>query len=332
MLDASRDPVNVLRNAVAAAVMAPSSHNTQPWRFRISGSVLDVFSDPARWLTVIDSERRQQVQSCGCALYNARVALRAMGWEDEVTTMLVDSDEPHHLASLHVGAPHVTTDDDHALMQALALRHTNRRAFLNRPVSQADSDTLAAAAAGEGATMIRLDPSQKRGLAALVEHADQLQLANPAFRAELAAWLTPAGSGRRDGIPFVEKEYGSRLPFTLMRTLRSPTLGANFGRMEMSLVESAPLVAVIGTTSDDVSSWLACGQAVEAVLLRATTLGLSAAFLNQVLELPELRGRVAELVPGITYPHMVLRLGVPAEPIAHAAPRRELDDVLEIAA
>src|SRR5690606_32982531 len=93
----------VLRNAVAAAVMAPSSHNTQPWRFRISGTRLDVLADPERQLKVIDRERRQLVQSCGCALFNARVAVRAMGYEDEVTVMIVDHEVPEHLASLHLG-------------------------------------------------------------------------------------------------------------------------------------------------------------------------------------------------------------------------------------
>ena len=66
------------------------------------------------------------------------------------------------------------------------------------------------------------------------------------------------------------------------------------------------------------------------MLLHAATLGMSAAFLNQVLEVPELRGRVAELVGTAGFPHMVLRIGFPEAPIRHAAPRRDLADVLEI--
>jgi hypothetical protein len=47
-----------------------------------------------------------------------------------------------------------------------------------------------------------------------------------------------------------------------------------------------------------------------------------------VLELPDLRGRVAEMVARPGFPQMVLRLGYPTEPIRHPAPRRELSDVL----
>jgi len=322
--------VNVLRAAAGAAAMAPSSHNTQPWRFRITGATLDLFADRSRHLKVIDSERRQQIQSCGCALYNARIAVRAMGYTDEVTIMLVDHDEPNHLATLHLGAPREVTQHDRDLMTAIGHRRTNRRAFLARPVAQSIIDALARAVEAEGTRFARLDPPQKHAIARLIEQADHAQFSNPEFREELSRWLRPFGSFKRDGIPFVEKEYGSGVPFAVVRALRSPGLGDAFGKLEEELVIGAPAVIALGTDSDDPSAWLACGEALEALLLETTALGLSASFLNQVLEIPELRAKFAEIVPGIGWPQMVLRIGVPSEPIEDGAPRRDLDDVLEI--
>lgn len=324
----AQNPRGVLRAAVAAAVMAPSSHNSQPWRFRIHGDALELYTDHTRNLSVIDADRRQQIQSCGCALYNARIAIRAMGYIDDVTIILVDSTSPEHLATIRLGAPHVTSPVEQALMHAIALRRTNRRSFLPRPIPPADADLFAAAAAERGAALVRLDPEHKRALGKLVEQADELQYGNPAFREELARWLIPVGSRRKDGIPFVEKEYGSNMPFAVMRAMRSPELGEKFGSAEEALIQGAPFVAILGTASDDPTSWLACGEALEAVLLQATARGLSASFLNQALEIPGFRQQVAELAPEVGFPHMVFRLGVPAEPIHHAAPRRDLDEVL----
>jgi hypothetical protein len=321
------DTRTLFTNAVAAAVMAPSSHNTQPWRFRIVGPVLDVLADPERRLAVIDSDRRQLVQSCGCALYNARVAIRSMGYEPRVA-LLPDPAEPDLVARIQLGAPIMPSAADLALLHALALRRTNRRPFLDRPVAVEHSDGLIEAAAREGAWAVRLDPEQKRQLGSLIDRADRLQYADPQFRAELASWLAMPGSLRRDGIPFVEKEYGSPLPFSVMRTIRTPGLGAAFGRFEDELVRASPVVLVLGTRGDDPAAWLAAGQALEAVLVHATALELSAAFANQVLEIPALRVRVGDLVGRAGSPQMVLRLGYPEAPIRHAAPRRDLADVL----
>ena len=319
-----------MRDAVAAAGMAPSSHNTQPWLFRITGDTLDLYADPSRHLQVIDPVRRQQVQSCGCALYNARVAVRASGFHDEDTAILVDGARPDHLATLHVGSAHTPTADDLSRMQAIPQRHTNRRDFLLRPVAALHTDAMAADATVEGARLIRILPEQKLALGHLVDHADRVQLDDPEFRAELGRWLAPFGSLRRDGIPFVEKEYGSAMPFARLRALRSPDLASDFGQLEEERALASPVIVVLGTRGDDATDWLACGQALQAVLLRATALGFSASFMNQVLEIPELRARVAEIVPGIGHPQMVLRIGVSAAPVRHPAPRRDIDDVLEI--
>ena len=61
--------------------------------------------------------------------------------------------------------------------------------------------------------------------------------------------------------------------------------------------------------------------------LRATVLGLAAAFLGQVLEVPELRDEIEDLLGVTAAPQAVMRLGY-AEPVTRLAPRRELDDVL----
>lgn len=288
--------------------MAPSTHNTQPWRFRISGSTLDVFADRSRQLNIIDVARRQQIQSCGAALYNARVAVRAMGYEDETTTMLVDSAQPDHVATLHLGKYREVSRDDLELMKAIGTRHTNRRGFQHRPVPPADVDALVAAAEAQAVTCVRLDPEQKRVLAALVAESERQNAADPAFRAEAREWSTRWGSFRHDGVPAVENEYGD--------------IEAH--------VREAPVILVFGTSRDEPADWLATGEALEAVLLRATAQGLVGSFLEQVLEIPELRTRTNELCPGIGIPQMILRIGVPTEPILRAAPRRDLDDVLQI--
>jgi hypothetical protein len=72
----SGTPPEKARFAVAYAILAPSSHNTQPWRFAIVDDELLVCADRSRSLAVIDPFDRELVISCGAALFNLRVVLR----------------------------------------------------------------------------------------------------------------------------------------------------------------------------------------------------------------------------------------------------------------
>lgn len=60
-------------------MLAPSSHNTQPWRFCTSGDRVELYADRTRALPFNDPEDRELTISCGCALMNTRVAAAEAG-------------------------------------------------------------------------------------------------------------------------------------------------------------------------------------------------------------------------------------------------------------
>src|SRR5215831_1819706 len=78
---------------VAAAVWAPSVHNTQPWWFSASGREISLYADAGRQLPVADPRGREMMISCGAALFTARLALRSLGYIPE-TCVLPDPRQP----------------------------------------------------------------------------------------------------------------------------------------------------------------------------------------------------------------------------------------------
>ncbi len=89
------------RELVGAAARAPSSHNTQPWRFRVADGVIDVFADRSRALPVNDPNDRELTMSCGAALFNLRAAAAHSGRGARV---IEGGDEPDLLATLDLDA------------------------------------------------------------------------------------------------------------------------------------------------------------------------------------------------------------------------------------
>ena len=47
------------------AILAPSSHNSQPWKFNVTKDEILVFADKSRWLQVADADQRELYLSLG---------------------------------------------------------------------------------------------------------------------------------------------------------------------------------------------------------------------------------------------------------------------------
>lgn len=329
-IDAGRYPATdaeQLRFLVGYAILAPSSHNTQPWQFRLDGDRVELWSDPERLLPRIDPDRRQLFMSCGAALFNLRLAMRRFGHAD-VVERLPDPRHPDLLAVVTRGPACAPTADDRARFDAIARRRTNRDRFLDRPIGHELAAQLAAAADGAGAWLERLHPHDKLEVADAIADADRRQYGDAAYRRELARWLVPRGSGRLDGIPMTKRapDLVTALPVAGPLAVRALDRGAEIAEREAELTVDAPMIGVLGTATDDPMAWLVAGEALEAVFLEATVAGVAMSFLNQVVEDPELRTRVRDAAGRDGFPQLVLRFGY--GPPQSATPRRAVADVL----
>ena len=62
-----------------AAALAPSVHNSQPWRFRVLPDRIELHADLSRRLPATDPDDKELRLACGAALANLRIALEALG-------------------------------------------------------------------------------------------------------------------------------------------------------------------------------------------------------------------------------------------------------------
>lgn len=314
------DPTEVLRALVERAVLAPSSHNTQPWRFVIDGDRVELRADRTRALPVNDPQGRELVISCGAAWCTVRVAAAAADLA-LATELLPEGPHSDLLAVATLRGDRVEAGLPGAGL--IARRRTYRRAFLDAPVDEDVLGRMRQAAAAEGARLHALGRDGRRTLAGLVAEGDRRLFADRRWRQELAAWLLPRRRG--EGLP-VPELTASATRFVVSRF----DLGARTAGEDTDLLRHSPVLAVLTTTDDDAAAWLRAGQALQRVLLVACDAGLQASYLNQPVQVPDLRPRLAALLPGGRVPQLVLRVGRPETELP-AAPRRPLDAVLEVA-
>jgi nitroreductase len=311
----------VIAELLRAATLAPSMHNTQPWRFRVvrADQAIELYADPSRMLKYGDPDGRAVHIACGAALFNLRLAAAVAGREI-VVRLLPDPGRPQLLAALRLAGPCRPRQADTELHAAIAARHTNRRPFSNRPVPPGVLAELAQAASTEGATLHLPGHAETARLLHLVSDAERDLLADPAYRAELARWA--GGNRDRDGIPgsaLGPRDPAGQTPVRDFTPDRHTPLG-------YAWFEESPQLAVLSTTSGTRKDWLCAGQALQRVLLTATAHGIVAAPLTQPLETPD-AWLVRDPRSGSEQPQMILRLGY-GLPVP-SAPRRPVTDVLD---
>lgn len=290
--------------AISLANRAPSVHNSQPWRWRIGPSTIHLFADPERALPATDPEGRDLRLSCGAALHHLRVALLAAGARTTVHR-LPDPAQPTHLAAveLDAGSP---SPDDLALARAIENRRSDRRVFSSWPVPPQMLTVLAGAAADEGALLTIIErESDRYAVVRLIEHAAVEQALTPGMASETAAW-TGRARGAGEGVPAanVPTEPGGAVPVRHFAGGEQPqTL---LGRFE----SDGTVLALLSTPGDGPVDQLRAGEALSAVLLGATRLGLSTDPISSPLEVPATRTQLqVALLHGATAPQILLRLG-----------------------
>lgn len=320
-------PEEQVRHVVTAATLAPSVHNTQPWRFVTHDDGLDLYADDSRRLAVLDPTGRQVRLSCGAALVHCRIAARGLGLAVDVE-LQPDPRVPDLLARLRLRPGPAASEAEVDLATAMLHRHTYRGVFEDRPVPDALVDQLRALAEAEGA-MLR--PVTSAGdlveLEVLLARADATEQRNADYRAELGAWVGRA-SASSDGVPeqALPAAGTTRGSSVTLRDFRVGDPPAAPGGTADPPVAERPLVVLLSTIGDDVQAWLHAGQAMGAVLLHAASAGVLAQPLGQVTDLPGTRARLGVALGLVGVPQLVLRMGYADQ---HATtPRRSVEDVV----
>lgn len=325
-----------LHFALHAAVVAPSIHNTQPWRFRVSdGPVpfVDLLMDPSRGLPALDPAHRQLVISCGAALAGLEIGLRSCGLEPRVELLPAAAGEA---AIARVRVMDLAVSDPRAthLLPALRARRSYRGAMSTETVSPALCDALTDVVQDECRLQFVFDERWRAVEHLVVRAAIELSDTTDADR-ETRDW-TRIGERTSDGVPAANWQRSSE------QTAGAPVVQRDFAQGRPlpgehrpegpTGPEGDPLIAVVLTRADTARDWIETGQALLHLSLAAEQAGLALGYVNQPTEVPGLREDLADLLQpmpsGFAVPQLVVRLGYPAEAMPPVTPRRPVAAVL----
>lgn len=298
-----------MRLSAEFAALAPSVHNTQPWRFVGRPGSLEVHLDPERALEYLDPRGRQMYLSCGIAAEFARLAIRSLGNACTVR-LLPDTAQETLVAKLVVGFGEPTTPAEQRLIDAIPRRYTDRGPYGEEPVPRLALQHMREAANERLCWLRVLDqPDDRLAAIRLLETAEATEVTDDLYREEIKRWQRSGPSS--DGIPvdrLGEWDAQHRVSELPLRDFTGQGIHPTSGNGTPPVVERNTIV-LLGSDRDDPLSWLQAGRALADVLLVLTDAGLVSQPLGPALDLPSTRAQLRRELRLVGFPQMILRVG-----------------------
>lgn len=291
---------------VRCATLAPSSHNTQPWKFALAPNAITVFPDFARRCPVVDPDDHHLFVSLGCAVENLVLAAAAHGLHAE--TSFDAARDALRIALTPMRA--VATP----LFRAIHDRQCTRREYDGTPLAADALSELQRAVASDRVRVHFL--TERSAVDTVIDYVVQgnsAQLGDRAFVDELLASIRFNGyEAVRTGDGLYSAASGNpSLPGWLGRriirfALNAKTENAKYVRQ----LRSSAGVAVFVAQAADKAHWIEVGRTYERFALQATALGIRNAFVNQPVEVTPVRAQFARALGlGDLRPDLVVRFG-----------------------
>ncbi|TWT33796.1 hypothetical protein KOR34_36300 [Posidoniimonas corsicana] len=268
------------RSLIEAAVLAPSGDNTQPWRFDVEPSLarIAVSVDETRDRSPMNAGQRMARIACGAAVENIAQTAAFNGLDCEVTL----GSGPNNVAIINIERERVEVL---AVPQPIQDRHTNRRLYDGRILSNEEAADLRSSVANEAGVAIEwvTDRQELESLADTIGRADAEMFSQPAM---LRAFLDnvrfdrPAMEATESGLPIgsLEASLGDRMLLPYLHLVPNALLTAGvlqrvFFTKARNLVLSASGLAIVRTSREESSDDVLIGRIMQRVWLVLTALG-----------------------------------------------------------
>ena len=303
---------------VRFAVLAPSGHNSQPWKFIADGDALTVAPDMSRALPRSDADHRQLYLSVGCAIENLCTAAEYYGYRTEISRADVDGAAAWHIRFSGEPSPSSARDAAHRAL-AIPRRRTNRNPYDAKPPERPFLDWMAGlSGAGLGIRSIDQEPLKTK-VAAVVSDALVEAMDDVGFRTELSGYIRPNITRAATGMPMYGFGMPTPLSFIAPFLLKKVNVNrASRKKDEELLTKHTPMFVVIETDADDHDAWMTAGRTYERIALEAERRGIATAPMAAAIQTGQHFRRLQDLCKTGRRPQVFFRIGYAASAPRHS--------------
>lgn len=330
------DRVAQMRFLLRFAILAPSGHNAQPWRYEIDEQVpaLQIHLDEARVLRVSDPTDRVTHMALGTTTRHFVRAAESYGLV--ATPTIVDKDGECYVSIELDEAPADTDSDSNSStstidwLDAITHRLANRYDYLPDPLDPEQIARLVDFAIPGTEVRTFTAQADRDTIADLTAGSSKRLINDRAFRGELAGYVHNNWSQATTGIPAHNLGVPDVPSLIAPFLVRHAPVGTWFSRRDRRMLATSPLLVAVMTPGDTPRDWISSGMAHDEIWLRATAEGLGFDTYAAATDEAPTRATLAERLGLDGYPQILFRVGKPKkanDDVTHCG-RLPVEDVL----
>lgn len=305
--DSCRNLEEKLGFFVKFAVLAPSGHNAQPWKFIINKNTIRIEPDFNRGLPLSDIKHRQLFIALGCALENLIIAADYYNFITAATYM----SDGHTAALVEFTEKKIKENQENHLALFIPQRHTNRGQYTDKLPQPEFFSRLYT----ENDTDIRLDlfydDAARQRLAALSLEAISTAFGEDGFRQELSAYLKSNFTNSKIGMPGFCFGMPALVSFIAPQLVRHVNVARLSRKKDAVTFGATPVFGLISAAKDERIYWIKTGMLYEKISLEACRIGAATAPLAAAIQHGEFYKNLMKLSNSSLRPQFLFRLGYP---------------------
>ncbi len=290
------------------AVRAPSSHNSQPWLFKINEESIEIHPNYRKSLPIVDNDNRELFVSLGCALENLCISAAMRGYDNKTEISKDGIIKVYLLKNNEVTA-------DSLLFNQIYIQQTNRGVFDGNKIGEDKITVLRNLSKQESVNIYFYENglSEFDSIKAYIEKGNRSQMKDKEFKKELKSWMRfnkKHSENTNDGLSYLV--FGApNLPRFISKPVMSLALHENIQvKSDNKKVSSASHLVLFTVKNNTLPDWINLGRTLQRFLLKSTCMDIAHSYYNQPNEISSLSAdMVKDLNLDGEYPVILLRIG-----------------------
>lgn len=269
-----KNPINKIEFLLQYAILAPSTHNTQPWLFKIKENSCEVYLDKKNMLPEADPLGENMIISVGACIENLVIMSNYLNVYDAIA---YHTDCPNNLISeiffKNLDRKYSTNQIYEEFSEAIPKRFTYRGIFSNKSIDLDSVNNLLSTYNNSKIKVNVLERTEEINYIGNLTHEAIKEIAGRSkFRKELSRWIRNNYSTKKDGIPAHTYGFSDIVSIIAPFAMSKLNLSEIMAKKTRNSINSANAVFIFSVPDSESLTILNLGRIIERYLLAITAL------------------------------------------------------------